>query len=89
MRLRHDRPRHREAVEKMRKQGVKAIAYSGRRHESRRRQPMRGYAHLPLSTGTNNTFPEREATIAGLATGLVSTGLVTNGVLRRRRFCAA
>lgn len=32
---------------------------------------------LPLSTGTNNTFPVvREATIAGLAAGLVATGAV-------------
>jgi predicted polyphosphate/ATP-dependent NAD kinase len=32
---------------------------------------------MPLSTGTNNVFPEsREATIAGLATGLVATGRV-------------
>jgi predicted polyphosphate/ATP-dependent NAD kinase len=32
---------------------------------------------MPLSTGTNNVFPEsREATIAGLATGLVATGKV-------------
>lgn len=32
---------------------------------------------LPLSTGTNNTFPEmREATVAGLAAGLVATGAV-------------
>lgn len=32
---------------------------------------------LPLSTGTNNVFPEmREATIAGLAVGIVSTGAV-------------
>src|SRR5205823_3643973 len=30
-----------------------------------------------LSTGTNNVFPElREATVAGLATGLVATGCV-------------
>jgi predicted polyphosphate/ATP-dependent NAD kinase len=33
---------------------------------------------MPLSTGTNNVFPElREATIAGLATGLVATGKVS------------
>ena len=39
-----------------------------------------------LSTGTNNAFPEmRRSYIAGLATGLVSTGLVTNGVLRREK----
>ncbi len=32
---------------------------------------------MPISTGTNNVFPEsREATIAGLATGLVATGKV-------------
>jgi predicted polyphosphate/ATP-dependent NAD kinase len=32
---------------------------------------------LALSTGTNNTFPAvREATIAGLAAGLVATGMV-------------
>lgn len=31
----------------------------------------------PLSTGTNNAFPEiREATVAGIATGLVATGRV-------------
>jgi predicted polyphosphate/ATP-dependent NAD kinase len=30
---------------------------------------------LPLSTGTNNVFPElREATVAGLAAGLIATG---------------
>jgi hypothetical protein len=35
-----------------------------------------------LSTGTNNAFPEmREATVAGLATGLVATGQATG--LRR------
>jgi predicted polyphosphate/ATP-dependent NAD kinase len=34
-------------------------------------------AMLPLSTGTNNVFPVvREATIAGLAAGLVATGAV-------------
>jgi len=32
---------------------------------------------MPLSTGTNNVFPEsREATIAGLATGLVAAGRI-------------
>lgn len=34
-------------------------------------------AIMPLSTGTNNVFPElREATIVGLATGLVATGKI-------------
>ena len=45
---------------------------------------------MPLSTGTNNVFPEsREATIAGLAAGLVATGkipaaeaVVRNKILR-------
>jgi predicted polyphosphate/ATP-dependent NAD kinase len=37
-------------------------------------------ALLPLSTGTNNVFPVvREATIAGLAAGLVATGAVPAG----------
>jgi predicted polyphosphate/ATP-dependent NAD kinase len=40
-----------------------------------------------LSTGTNNAFPEmREATVAGLATGLVATGQVGgDGALRREK----
>lgn len=40
-----------------------------------------------LSTGTNNTFPEmREATVAGLAAGLVATGRVDfPGALRREK----
>ena len=42
---------------------------------------------LPLSTGTNNAFPVvREATIAGLAAGLVATGAVpAAGVTRRAK----
>lgn len=39
-----------------------------------------------LSTGTNNAFPEmREATVAGIATGLVATGQVGDGALRREK----
>ncbi len=39
-----------------------------------------------LSTGTNNAFPRmREATVAGLATGLVATGEVRDGVLRKEK----
>lgn len=43
-----------------------------------------------LSTGTNNAFPElREATVAGIATGLVATGQVRgDGVLRRAKVLA-
>jgi predicted polyphosphate/ATP-dependent NAD kinase len=41
---------------------------------------------LPLSTGTNNAFPElREATTAGLALGLVATGQVGPAALRREK----
>ena len=81
------RPRHRGGGRKMRKQGVKAIAVLG--GDGTNRVVASRCADTPicaLSTGTNNAFPEmREATIAGLATGLVSTGLVTNGVLRREK----
>jgi predicted polyphosphate/ATP-dependent NAD kinase len=40
-----------------------------------------------LSTGTNNVFPElREATVAGIATGLVATAVVAgDGLLRREK----
>jgi predicted polyphosphate/ATP-dependent NAD kinase len=40
-----------------------------------------------LSTGTNNAFPElREATVAGMATGLVATGrLGGDGLVRRAK----
>jgi hypothetical protein len=40
---------------------------------------------VSLSTGTNNVFPElREATVAGLAAGLVATGRVAAGEVCRR-----
>jgi ATP-NAD kinase. len=40
---------------------------------------------VPLSTGTNNVFPElREATVAGLAAGLVATGRVAADEVCRR-----
>ena len=39
-----------------------------------------------LSTGTNNAFPEmREATVAGLATGLIATGKIGEEALRREK----
>jgi predicted polyphosphate/ATP-dependent NAD kinase len=46
---------------------------------------------LALSTGTNNTFPAvREATIAGLAAGLVATGMVpAKGVVSRAKLLEA
>lgn len=40
---------------------------------------------LSLATGTNNAFPEvREATVAGLAAGLVATGAVDAGLVTTR-----
>ncbi|MEU6423874.1 ATP-NAD kinase family protein [Streptomyces spiralis] len=40
---------------------------------------------LSLSTGTNNAFPQmREATVAGLAAGLVATGAVDRGIAAGR-----
>ncbi|MEU3272521.1 NAD(+)/NADH kinase [Saccharomonospora sp. NPDC006951] len=40
---------------------------------------------LALSTGTNNAFPRmHEATVAGLAGGLVATGAITTGIHRAR-----
>jgi len=46
---------------------------------------------LALSTGTNNTFPAvREATVAGLAAGLVATGTVpADGVATRAKLLEA
>ena len=39
-----------------------------------------------LSTGTNNAFPEmREATVAGIATGLIATGQIGEEALRREK----
>ena len=47
------------------------------------------YADTPLctlSTGTNNAFPEmREATVAGIATGLVAMGRIGDEALRREK----
>jgi predicted polyphosphate/ATP-dependent NAD kinase len=87
MRLRHDARDTVEALEKMREQGVKAIAVFG--GDGTNRVVASRCTDTPicaLSTGTNNTFPEmREATVAGLATGLVATGQVDNGVLRQEK----
>src|SRR5258708_11396090 len=46
---------------------------------------------LALSTGTNNTFPAvREATIAGLAAGLVATRIVpAQGVVKSAKLLQA
>jgi predicted polyphosphate/ATP-dependent NAD kinase len=64
------------AVELMCARGVDAIAVLG--GDGTHRLVARACGDVPicaLSTGTNNVFPEmREATVAGIATGLVATG---------------
>src|SRR3954451_10896768 len=64
------------AVEEMLERGVKALVVLG--GDGTHRVVAKACGDVPLcalSTGTNNAFPEmREATVAGLATGLVATG---------------
>jgi predicted polyphosphate/ATP-dependent NAD kinase len=73
------------AVALMREAGVSAILVLG--GDGTHRVVAKHAGEIPLcalSTGTNNAFPElREATVAGLATGLVATGEVDDGALRR------
>jgi hypothetical protein len=67
--------------------GVRAIAVLGGDGTSRLVASRCADVPLcPLSTGTNNAFPElREATAAGLALGLVATGRVGDEGLRREK----
>ena len=71
------------AVEAMVAAGVRAIVVLG--GDGTHRVVAKACGDVPLcalSTGTNNAFPEmREATVAGLAAGLVATGRAS--VLRR------
>jgi predicted polyphosphate/ATP-dependent NAD kinase len=73
------------AVERMLEAGVAAIVVLG--GDGTHRVVAKACGDVPLcalSTGTNNAFPEmREATVAGLATGLVATGRASDGALRR------
>ena len=73
------------AVAMMLEQGATAIAVLG--GDGTHRVVAKACGDVPicgLSTGTNNVFPEmREATVAGLATGLVVTGRGGPGALRR------
>jgi predicted polyphosphate/ATP-dependent NAD kinase len=73
------------AVQRMREAGVSAIVVLG--GDGTHRVVAKACADIPicaLSTGTNNAFPEmREATVAGLATGMVATGRAGDGALRR------
>lgn len=70
-----DTPR---AVESMVAEGVRAIVVLGGDGTNRLVAAACGSVPiLPLSTGTNNVFPAmREATVAGLAAGLIASGRV-------------
>lgn len=73
------------AVERMCAEGVDAIVVLG--GDGTHRVVAKECGDVPicaLSTGTNNVFPEmREATVAGIATGLVATGRAGSDGLRR------
>lgn len=71
----------RSLVTAMRRRGAQVIVLLGGDGTVRAASvASRDVALLPLSTGTNNAFPEMwEATVAGTAAGLVATGLVDGG----------
>ncbi|WP_240432457.1 NAD(+)/NADH kinase [Rubrobacter indicoceani] len=76
------------AVEAMVERGVSAIAVLGGDGTSRVvAQHCGDIPLIPLSTGTNNAFPEmREATVAGLALGLLVTGrIAADRVLKHQK----
>ena len=86
MRLREDARDSAAAVAAMAERRVAAIVVLG--GDGTHRVVARHCGDIPLcalSTGTNNAFPElREATVAGLATGLVAAGrLGGDGLVRR------
>jgi predicted polyphosphate/ATP-dependent NAD kinase len=77
-----------DAVRRMVTAGVRVIICLGGDGTARVTAPAAGdVPMLALSTGTNNAFPAvREATIAGLAAGLVATGAVpADGVVTRAK----
>ncbi len=86
MTVRHSARDTVEAVGQMVERGVAAIAVLG--GDGTNRLVARHCSDTPLctlSTGTNNAFPEmREATVAGLATGLVATGRVADSLRREK-----
>jgi predicted polyphosphate/ATP-dependent NAD kinase len=77
-----------DALAEMERRGVAAVVVLGG-DGTNRIVARHCAADLPLcalSTGTNNAFPEmREATVAGIATGLVATGQVGDEALRREK----
>ena len=74
------------AVERMLEEGVSVIAVIGGDGTNRVVAARCGNVPLAtLSSGTNNVFPDlREATVTGLAVGLVALGKVPNDVALRR-----
>lgn len=88
MKVRHNARDTIYAISEMEHRGVSAVIVLGGDGTSRivARHCAADVPLCTLSTGTNNAFPEmREATVAGIATGLVATGEVGNGALRREK----
>lgn len=88
--LAHDARDTVRTVELMRERGVGAIIVLGGDGTHRAVAAASGDVPLcALSTGTNNAFPElREATVAGLAAGLVASGRLGPQTLRREKALA-
>ncbi len=77
-----------DALAEMGRRGVAAVVVLGGDGTSRvvARHCSAETPLCTLSTGTNNAFPEmREATVAGIATGLVATGRIGEEALRREK----
>lgn len=84
--IRGDADDTREHVATMRAAGASVIVLLGGDGTVRAAASVGGdVTFLPLSTGTNNAFPEMwEATVAGTAAGLVATGRVTDTTPRAK-----
>ncbi|MDQ3386086.1 MAG: NAD(+)/NADH kinase [Actinomycetota bacterium] len=88
MKVRHSFRDTVDALGEMERRGVSAVVVLGGDGTSRivARHCATDLPLCTLSTGTNNAFPEmREATVAGLATGLVATGKIGDEALRREK----
>lgn len=88
MKVRHTARDTIDSLAEMERRGVAAVVVLGGDGTSRivARHCATDVPLCTLSTGTNNAFPEmREATVAGIATGLVATGKVGDEALRREK----
>ena len=85
--LRHCPEDTARAARVMRDRGVQALLVLGGDGTSRLVAGEIGdVPMLPVSTGTNNAFPQwTEATAAGMASGFVAAGLAQGAVMRRKR----